>query len=291
MTKQTPFLSGKFPTIERLCCAIFETSNLGILATDRNGYIIYINEVARAILDITDEDKILNISDVSPASSSDYMDIVKTGKQQVNKPFSIKDRIYVAHRHPLTEENEIIGVSCIFQDIAPYENLVKNYYEIQEYADEIQAIVESSYDGIFVTDGDAKIIRFNSAYENITGIKASEVIGRNMKDLVSEGYYSESCTLKVLASGKTETLNQVLKTGKAVLVTGNPIFDEKGKIKMVVTNVRDMTDLVELNRRLEDSLEMTSAYKEKLQEGGKHYGQTYYRGNRVYWFGASAYTG
>jgi len=35
---------------------------------------------------------------------------------------------------------------------------------------------------------------------------------------------------------------------------------------MVVTNVRDMTDLDRLNQQLEESLEMTRTYRDKLQE-------------------------
>ncbi|MDO9515247.1 MAG: sigma 54-interacting transcriptional regulator, partial [Syntrophales bacterium] len=124
----------------------------------------------------------------------------------------------------------------------------------------------SSYDGIYVTDGEANTIRVNRAYEDITGIKAPEVVGRNMRDLVDEGYFSESVTLKVLEERKTVTLSQKLKTGKHVLVTGNPFFDDEGGIKMVVTNVRDMTDLDRLNQQLEESLEMARVYRDKLQE-------------------------
>ena len=130
---------------------------------------------------------------------------------------------------------------------------------------QIEAIIESSYDGIYVTDGEANTIMVNSAYENMTGIKRHEVIGRNMRDLVQEGFFNQSVTLKVLETGKRVTLRQKLRTGKEILVTGNPMFDDKGKIVMVVTNDRDMTELIKLHEELEHSMQVAMVYKEKLQ--------------------------
>lgn len=130
---------------------------------------------------------------------------------------------------------------------------------------QIEAIIESSYDGIFVTDGEANTIMVNSAYEIMTGIKRDEVIGRNMRDLVQEGFFDQSVTLKVIESGKRATLRQKLRSGKEILVTGSPIFDDQGKMVMVVTNDRDMTQLIKLHQQVEHSMQIAMAYKEKFQ--------------------------
>jgi len=130
---------------------------------------------------------------------------------------------------------------------------------------QIEAIFESSYDGIYVTDGQANTLMVNSAYEVMTGIKRHEVIGRNMRDLVREGFINQSVTLKVLETGKRATLRQKLRSGKEILVTGNPIFDDQGNIIMVVTNDRDMTELIKLHQQVEHSMQIAMAYKEKFQ--------------------------
>ena len=130
---------------------------------------------------------------------------------------------------------------------------------------QIEAIFESSYDGIYVTDGQANTLMVNSAYEVMTGIKRDEVIGRNMRDLVREGFINQSVTLKVLETGKRATLRQKLRSGKEILVTGNPIFDDQGNIIMVVTNDRDMTELIKLHQQVEHSMQIAMAYKEKFQ--------------------------
>jgi len=131
---------------------------------------------------------------------------------------------------------------------------------------ELEAIVNSSYDGMFITDSSGKVLRFNKAYERITGIELKEAVGKNMHDLVEEGLYDQSVTLLVIKTKKTETINQVIKrTNKTVLVTGNPIFDEQGNLFRVVTNVRDVTDLVHLQNQLSASKEQSRRYKAELE--------------------------
>ena len=104
----------------------------------------------------------------------------------------------------------------------------------------------------------------NSAYEKMTGFNRDAVVGRNMYDLVKEGFFNKSVTLNVLQSRKQETIRQTLRSGKEILATGTPIFDDNGNIIMVVTNDRDMTELMRVHQQLEQSLEIAMAYKEEL---------------------------
>lgn len=129
---------------------------------------------------------------------------------------------------------------------------------------ELEAIINSSYDGIFVTDGVGTVLRVNKAYERITGVKATEVMGKRMADLVAEGYYNQSVTVLVLESRRVMTIDQTVKNNKHILVTGNPIFDEAGEIFRVVTNVRDVTDLNNLQQQLSKKAEETLKYKTEL---------------------------
>ncbi len=57
-----------------------------------------------------------------------------------------------------------------------------------------------------------------------------------------------------------------LFSGKQVMVTGNPVFDNEGNIIKVVTNVRDISELIEVKEELEKTQALTLHYKEKLTE-------------------------
>jgi len=72
----------------------------------------------------------------------------------------------------------------------------------------LEGIIETSYDGIYITDGNANTILINKSYERIAGLKREQLIGRNMSDLVKDGIISRSVTLLVLKSNKSTTLQQ-----------------------------------------------------------------------------------
>lgn len=130
---------------------------------------------------------------------------------------------------------------------------------------QLDAIIDHSYDGIYITDGNAKTILVNKAYEEITGVSAADVIGRNMTDIVKEGIISKSGTLMVLKDKKPVTIEQTFKNGKTVLISSNPVFDELGDISMVVTNVRDITKLNELQEKLTLSEEISKRYHSEVE--------------------------
>jgi PAS domain S-box-containing protein len=247
---------------------LLDSAYFAIIATNREGYIVYMNEIARVLLDIRGKvrPRSIHYSEIDNDTWLDFKEIIDTGKPQITVPVIHKNYSLLANRTPIIQKGEVVGVMSVFHDREEYEKISQHLSKYQEIVHEVEAIISSSYDGIYVTDGEANTIRVNTAYEEITGIKAPEVLGRNMRDLVAGGFFSESVTLKVLEENKTVTLSQKLKTGKHVLVTGNPFFDDEGRIKMVVTNVRDMSDLDNLNQQLKESLERTKAYRDRLQE-------------------------
>ena len=135
-------------------------------------------------------------------------------------------------------------------DIESMEKVSTELSSVKELFKELEAIISSSYDGMFIADDKGVVLRVNIAYERITGIRASEILGKNLKDLVAAGYYDQSVTLLVIEKREIVTINQTVKKNNKILVTGNPIFDEKGDLFRVVTNVRDITELVNLQSQL-----------------------------------------
>lgn len=110
---------------------------------------------------------------------------------------------------------------------------------------------ESSYDGIHILDRDGNTIYINDACVRIEGITKEEANKKNIKELVSDGVYSESVTLKVLETHEPVTIMQTVKNGNEVLTTGTPIFEDDGEtVSQVIVNSRDITDLNALKRKL-----------------------------------------
>jgi len=134
----------------------------------------------------------------------------------------------------------------------------------EEILKELNAIIESVSDGVYVTDGLGKTLKVNPAFEQITDIKAPDVVGLNVEQLISAGIYDKSVSLDVLKTGEQCSMVEILKNGKEILLTGTPVFNKNGQIFRVVTTLRDMAELNTLKKELAKSVENTTRYRMEL---------------------------
>ncbi len=139
-------------------------------------------------------------------------------------------------------------------------------YKEQNYLKMLEAIIETSYDGIYITDGEANTIYVNKSYERITGLKREDLMGHNMSELVNSGMISEATSFWVLKNKKPITVYQIFNTGKSALVTSTPFLDENDNIKMIISNVRDITDLKVLEEKVKISTNESIKYKSIIEE-------------------------
>jgi PAS domain S-box-containing protein len=132
----------------------------------------------------------------------------------------------------------------------------------------LDAIMEYSYDGIYITDGEGKFLAVNNAVERITGINREDTIGRFAPDMVKKLVIDRSVVEIVMETKKVTTITQKFggENPKEAMVTGNPIFDENGRIKYIVVNLRDMTDLVSLEREYNKVKMLSNQYYSELMK-------------------------
>lgn len=122
---------------------------------------------------------------------------------------------------------------------------------VQHLNRELEAIIESSSDGIFVADGEGVVLRVNKAYEQITGYTADRLIGKSMHQLIAEGLFERSVTLEAIYHKQPYTLERKGVSGNTLLVTGRPVLNEKGEVFRVVASVRDFNELNRLRHEVQ----------------------------------------
>lgn len=132
-------------------------------------------------------------------------------------------------------------------------------------AEELEAVIESSYDGIVICNKYGEFERVNASYERITGIKREEVLGSRGKDLVAQGILSDYLFDRVLEVMKPVALVQTYKTGKSAVIIGSPIFNNDGEIIKVVFNVRDITEVNLLRSQLDEKIALTRRYQREVE--------------------------
>lgn len=156
-------------------------------------------------------------------------------------------------------------LECKKESCNAYLELVEELKQANKLTVKLDAVLDSSYDGIYITDGNAVTMRVNRAYERITGIKAEDLIGKHINVLVEEGVISQACSLLVIKNKEVTTIQQKLASGKVILVTGTPIFDDLGQVEMVVNNVRDVTELLDLREALREKEKAVDLYNSELE--------------------------
>lgn len=126
------------------------------------------------------------------------------------------------------------------------------------------SILDTISDGVFISDAMGTTLYVNQMYADLVGVPARDLRGKNVRDLVSEGFFDLALNPEVVRTGKPATYMQKLKDGKNVVISGSPVFDDKGRVCLVVTFVRDETRLAELNEQTGEQRKLIKEINDKL---------------------------
>ncbi len=131
---------------------------------------------------------------------------------------------------------------------------------------ELHAIIDSSSDGLFVCDAGANVIRVNPASERIHKRPAAEMVGRNMRDLIDEGFIDRSAALEASLKKKSISQLQNLPGGGKLISVATPVFDHSGELIRVVVSERDITEIDQLQRELENQEAIKDQFRHQMLE-------------------------
>lgn len=128
---------------------------------------------------------------------------------------------------------------------------------------ELEAIIETALDEIFVTDQNGVITRVNSVGRRYYNTQGKSLIGMHVEDLFNQGIISTSGTLKVIEQKAPVEIFQKTNTGSYLHVRSYPLFDKEGKLFRIVSYSKDLTELLELKKKIESMEEQLENYKKE----------------------------
>lgn len=131
--------------------------------------------------------------------------------------------------------------------------------------DEFNAIINSIYDEILITDATGVIRIVNKACERLYRMKIGELVGRNVMDLEREGIFSPSVSAKVIRSKNVESGVHTTSDGRKILVTGIPIFNDEAELTQVVCNSRDLSELITLRQEIEEKNRLIQHFTQEIR--------------------------
>ena len=244
---------------------ILKQSPNGIVFTDKNFMIKYFNDAAERLTKLERKDVInTNFFHIFP-----QMELYRNNldEDRIDRITLHGTNICVRNfQHYDKNGNKNGDHIFIMHDYYMDMSLATELERTEQVIEELQEIIEGSFDGILVTDGEANVLLANQSYVRNTDIKKEELIGHNIRELINPIWMKNSVALLVIKQRKPVSLHHTTKHGRNIMVTGTPIFDRNKRIKKVVINARDISEIYKLREELSKAKEMERIYSEQISD-------------------------
>lgn len=247
--------------------AILDAASYAVVALDLNCRVLYLNKSAKLFLHKRGryvEDCIGCEGDqILPLATPKVRKALTTAefKAGVGRIVDKGNQLFYEIT-PLMQDGKLAGAVVSLQRPERFEQMACNLETYQNLALRLQTIFDSSSDGIWVSDENGVVLDINNASEKLNGVNAATLRGQNVRTLLERGLIDDSVTVRVLQTKRQQTIIQnIKKTGRQLLVTGTPAFNDRGELYLVVANERDITDL----NVLQENLEQARRAQEKVQ--------------------------
>jgi len=244
---------------------ILKSVSEGIIATDTQGTIVFINDAADRIMNLTIHQQAgSHISAISNYLSEILAECLEQKKPMRFRDFQCNGKRMEVEISPILKKKIIVG--------AVYS--LKEKYVFKTGADlstsqmlqlQLDAVFNFSELGTWVLDGNGVVLKLNPAAEKLIGIKEADIKGEDIELLAKKGVIDQALTPHILKTKRPVTkLLHVLKTDRYVMSTGMPVMDQDGNILLVVVQELDITTLKNLQGQLDELRVLAEKYKDEL---------------------------
>ena len=126
---------------------------------------------------------------------------------------------------------------------------MENFEAIWDY-ESTKASFDGLGIGVHIIDGQGVTILYNRACAEMDGMDESQVLGKNMRELVNEGIFSKSLGLEALDKRERVSDSQVVN-GRIIFTTSEPVWKEDGTIRFVLTSCMDVSRMERTQKELD----------------------------------------
>jgi PAS domain S-box-containing protein len=264
---------------------LFERVQHGLFISSKEGKFLDCNQALLNKLGYPTKEEFLNIDIAKElyVNPEDRKTFQKTIEQQgfvkdleveFKKKNGEKITVLLTAHAKRDEKGRIIGYEGLNIDISERKRMERELKEANEF---LMNLIESSVDGIIVTNTKGDILIFNKGAEKILGYKAEEVVGKmNIQSIYPPGVAKE--IMGKLRSpdyggvGKLTSFPIFHRRKDGELIEGDLsasiIYDENGKEIASVGIFKDLTERLKIERELQ-KMQQALLQSEKLAAMGR----------------------
>lgn len=243
--------------------ALLNATRNGVYVVDKTGTVVISNELIQKTFGLFPGSL---LKATLPEFWPHVEEVLNGRHYRAGIPIHAPNASFLARVSPILWRGGLIGVLCIFDDHTELDKTTRRMLSFKALSKELDAIIDSSNDGLWICDADARVVRINAASERINNVRAEEVVGRSMRELVTEGFVDRSVTLEVIETRSKVNMLQQTRQGRKLMLTGNPVFDEDGKLIRIVVNERDITEIDTLRQELEEQAAIRDQFRHQILE-------------------------
>ena len=264
---------------------LFERVQHGLFISSKEGKFLDCNQALLNKLGYPTKEEFLNIDIakdlyVNPEDRKTFQSLVekdgfvKDFEVEFKKKSGEKITVLLTAHAKRDERGRIIGYEGLNIDISDRKRMEKELKEANEF---LSKLIESTVDGIIVTNMKGDILIFNKGAENILGYNAEEVVGEmNIRNIYPPGVAKE--VMEKLKSpdfggvGKLTSFPIIHQRKDGELVEGDLsasiIYDENGKEIASVGVFKDLRERLRIERELQ-KMQEALLQSEKLAAMGR----------------------
>ena len=136
---------------------------------------------------------------------------------------------------------------------------------IEQLATQFGPIFDAMSDGLWICDATPRLLWINRACEDLNDIRREDVCGQLVQDLLTNRNFDQDVTSMVIRRKQPVAINQKVRSGRTLLVSGVPVFNDDGDVIYIVGNERDVTELNMLRGELDKTQQLTRKMHSELQ--------------------------
>ncbi|MET3504616.1 sigma-54 interaction domain-containing protein [Halalkalibacter oceani] len=237
---------------------------IGLVITGDHGAIMYHNDLAFSMVAGQHETLIgCPICQVIPESN--IIKTIKKAQPSLSLANSNKKNPKILYEYPVEWDGQKAGATLLFHS-SFVEHMAYFVDKINEMKQELQLIMSLVGELVTITDEQGTILKVNEACERMMGVSKKDFIGKPMDFLEKEKIVSHSSTKQVIKEGRKVTVTQTTKSGRRLLVTGHPIFNEEGKLTKVINISKDITETDLISKELQETKKLIDYYESELHK-------------------------
>lgn len=128
-------------------------------------------------------------------------------------------------------------------------------------ANNFEKVLHALNDAICISDRNGTVLFINEPHTRLTGIRPDEIVGYHVNETIKHGLYDTVLNPEVVRTKQPVIKIQHVRSGKTLVLEGSPVFDENGDVAMVITIIRDITKLTEMQEQLAAQNELLETFR------------------------------